>query len=62
LVKRTTVLVQVEQSERNRFWRFAFKSDDIAAGMGFGEHGHDNMEVITIAVRFGTQRQHVKKS
>ena len=35
--------------ERVRFGTLRVLNDDtIAAGMGFGEHGHDNMEIITI--------------
>ena len=30
---------------------YAFLNDDtIAAGMGFGTHPHDNMEIITIPI------------
>ena len=35
--------------ERVQFGTLRVLNDDtIAAGMGFGEHGHDNMEIITI--------------
>jgi redox-sensitive bicupin YhaK (pirin superfamily) len=35
--------------ERVQFGALRVLNDDtIAAGMGFGEHGHDNMEIITI--------------
>jgi redox-sensitive bicupin YhaK (pirin superfamily) len=36
-------------AERVQFGALRVLNDDtIAAGMGFGEHGHDNMEIITI--------------
>ena len=35
--------------ERVQFGKLRVLNDDtVAAGMGFGEHGHDNMEIITI--------------
>lgn len=36
-------------AERMQFGMLRVLNDDtVAAGMGFGEHGHDNMEIITI--------------
>jgi redox-sensitive bicupin YhaK (pirin superfamily) len=38
--------------ERVQFGVLRVLNDDtIAAGMGFGEHGHDNMEIITIPLK-----------
>jgi redox-sensitive bicupin YhaK (pirin superfamily) len=38
--------------ERVQFGMLRVLNDDtVAAGMGFGEHGHDNMEIITIPLK-----------
>ncbi len=49
--------------ERVQFGALRVLNDDtIAAGMGFGTHPHDNMEIITIPLRrrFSAQRQYGK--